>query len=162
MKNISRLLILLVFLLTATQAFANGVPPIIGIPLLHCLILNILIGIIESDLVRRLFKIPNRAGLIILGNYVSCVVGLFVAGISTEAAMIEYYKVQSGDTAAFFVSMLIFTLVSMLIELPFFFRSFRDDVPFFRGLLAATVANLITNAVIVALYYFSNLYAVPP
>jgi|GEM_PF-5402240 len=56
--------------------FANAGSPMMYFGILHCAILNAVIGVAESLILRR-FQLPNRMWLVIVANYVSACIGLY-------------------------------------------------------------------------------------
>ena len=75
-EQTNRFLIIVFFLiLFPTMAFANAGSPMMWFGMFHSLVLNAVIGVTESEIIRK-FKIPNRTWLIVVANYVSILIGL--------------------------------------------------------------------------------------
>jgi len=152
------LIILFILTLFPTMAFANAGSPMMWFGMFHSLILNAVIGVTESEIVRK-FKIPNRAWLIVIANYVSMLIGLnYIAPhFSTISGNYDFWGGQTNygayELKGFFAGMTASFCATLIIELPFFFFAVKDKLLRKKIFIPFFVANFITNIVMTLVYY---------
>jgi len=157
--------ILLLFLLTANPALANGVPVIFAVTLFHIVVINLLVIIVETYLLKKLLRGRIRVLFIVIANLAS----LFLAYALTTRLVSSYFNNQwfglEGHAKIprknFIGGMLVFILLTILIEWPFYHLAQRNQKGWFVSLKFSTIINLITNVPIALFYLFNNLYYDP-
>jgi hypothetical protein len=148
-----------VFIALPTIAFANAGSPMMWFGMFHSLLLNAFIGAVESEIVSK-FKIPNRLWLIIVGNYISMLIGLnYIAPhFSTISGNNDFWGGQTNygsyELKGFFVGMASSFCATLIIEFPFFYFAIKDKFHRKKIFLPFFVANLITNVVMTVIYYW--------
>ena len=139
-------------------AFANAGSPMMWFGMLHSLILNAIIGITESVIVKK-FNIPNKIWLIIIANYVSMFIGLnYIAPhFSTISGNYDFWGGQTnyGDykLKGFFIGMVASYFATLIIEFPFFYFAVKDKPQRRKIFLPFLVANTVTNIIMIIVYY---------
>jgi hypothetical protein len=139
-------------------ALANAGSPMMWFGILHLLILNAIIGDLESVIVAK-FKIANRTWLIIIGNYVSMFIGLYFIAphFSTITGNHDFWggKTRLGDyhLKGFVAGMIWAFFATLIIELPFFYLAVKEKVQRRQILLPFIVANTTTNLGMLLIYY---------
>lgn len=112
-------------------ALANAGSPMMWFGMAHSLVFNGFIGIIESVIITK-FKIQNRAWLIIMGNYVSMIVGLFYIAphFSKLSGNVDFWggSTSYGNYAlkGFFAGMVSSYIATLFIEFPFFYFAVKE------------------------------------
>ncbi len=150
-----KLTLLLVFLPTVVHANAGS--PMMWFGFLHLLILNAVIGIVESMIFSR-HKIEHRTLMIILGNYVSMFIGLeFIAPyFSTLAGNHDFWGGRTNYGAyelnGFLAGMGTAFIATLIIEFPFFYYSVKDKDKRKEIINPYLMANLSTNLVLFIIY----------
>jgi hypothetical protein len=166
MKNsIRSFILLLIFLLTARSALANGVPVIFGVVVFHVVIINIIVILIETYLLRNLSKGRVRALFVIIANLAS----LFLAYALTTKFISSYFNNQwfglEGHgiipKKTFIRGVFVFILLTILIEWPFYHLAQKNKKNLLVSLKFSTIINLITNIPIALFYLLGNLYYDP-
>jgi len=142
-----------------TLVFANAGSPMMWFGFLHTLVLNAFIGLIESLILKK-FKLPNRMWLIIIANYVSMVIGLYFIAphFSTITGNADFWggKTSFGnyELTGFLIGMVCSFIVTLIIELPFFYLAIKDKLKRSQIIIPFLVANTITNIVMLLAYYW--------
>lgn len=148
----------IIFLTIPALALANAGSPMIWFGMFHLLLLNALIGIIESDIVSKM-KVANTAWVIILANYISMFIGLYFIAphFSTVSGNQDFW---GGNTSlgayklkGFFIGMVSSYFATLVIEFPFFYLAIKDKQKRKQILFPFLVANTVTNMLIISLYY---------
>lgn len=145
-------------LLLPTMVFANAGSPMMWFGILHLLVLNSLIGWVESVIVGK-FRIPNRTWLIIIGNYVSMFIGLYYIApfFSTMTGNLDFWgggtRYGSYNLQGFVVGMATSFLATLIVEFPFFYLAVKNKLQHRQILIPFLVANILTN-IIMAIVYF--------
>ena len=130
---------------------ANAGSPIIWFNIFHLLFINAAIGYIESEILLK-YKLPNKAWMVILANYISMFIGFFVI-------MPSLIKGRYGGTMwdrsseDLLYGLGISFLATLVIEYPFFVAALKDKTQqkvLFKPFL---IANLVTNVAMVCIYY---------
>lgn len=161
-KNPNKFYISNILLFIPAFAFANAGSPMMWFGMLHLAVLNALIGISESLILNR-FNIQNRMWLIILGNYASMIIGMhYIApyfsnlsgnrdfwGGQTNYGEYNYDGFYAGMTASF--------IATLIIEYIFFYLAVKDKSKRKSLSLPYFIANLATNSIMFALYYWVNM-----
>ena len=157
-KQAKNILVFLFFLLP-TCAFANAGSPMVWFGILHTLVLNAFIGWVDSIIVGK-FKISNRTWLIIMGNYVSMFIGLFYIApfFSTMSGNFDFWgdRTTYGDyqLRGFIAGMITSFFATLIIEYPFFYFAVKNKLQRRQILIPFLIANILTN-IIMAIVYFS-------
>lgn len=151
--------LILFLLLLPLAAMANAGSPMMWFGMLHALVLNAIIGYAEHRILHRR-GFPNKAGLIILANYASMIVGYYYIApyFAYELGNHDFWAIHSHKGVykmyTFFVGFTLSFLASLIIEYPFVLYALKDKShrehfqrPFFR-------ANLLTNAILLMIYVF--------
>ena len=158
-KNQYKITLPLMILPTAT--FLNAGSAMMMFGLLHMILLNAFIGITESEIIKR-YHLENRTWLIILANYVSMFIGYsYIAPyFSTIAGNQDFWggHTNYGDyeLKGFMAGMMSSYLATLLIELPFFYFSIKDKLNRKKVLIPFFVANSVTNAILIIIYFLIN------
>lgn len=145
-------------IIAPTTVFANAGSPMMWFSFLHLLILNAVIGLVESLIFSR-HKIEHRTWMIILANYVSMFVGLeFIAPyFSTIAGNHDFWGGQTnyGDYKlnGFLAGMGTAFIATLIIEFPFFYFATKDKSKRSEIINPYLIANFSTNLVMFIIYY---------
>jgi hypothetical protein len=139
--------------------FANAGSPMMYFGLLHCVILNAVIGVVESLILKR-FQFQNRMWLIIVANYISACIGLYFIA--------PYFSTLTGNNifwwggktepnhpyhlTGFFVGMLTSFAATLIIEYPFFSLALKDKSQRSKLLTPFLIANAVTNILMTLVY----------
>jgi hypothetical protein len=137
---------------------ADAGTPMILVGFAQLTIGNLFIGIIESLLVRKVFKVETAAAFlwIILANYLSCVAGIFFLGFVTNPIVHligSPVPIYALGRIAIVLAGLTF-IITILVEWPFYWLGIRRKRP---GAKTTFRANLVANAVtysILAIFYW--------
>lgn len=154
-KNLQLTLLLLV---TPIMVLANAGSPMMWFGLIHILLLNLIIGIIESRIINYL-GVKNRIWLIILANYISMFVGMVV--IAPYFASVFGNKDFWGaitskgqyELDGFIIGMFISLIATMIIEFPFALISVKKKENRNALLKPFLIANLATNFAMFICYF---------
>jgi hypothetical protein len=165
MKNFLPGSILLLLLLTANSAFANGVPVIFAVALFHIVVINIIVIVVETYLLKLLSKDKVWVLFIILANLAS----LFLAFALTTKFISSYFNNQwfgleghgTIPKKNFIRGVFVFILLTILIEWPFYHLAQKRRRSWLASLKFSTVINLLTNVPIALFYLLGNLYYDP-
>jgi hypothetical protein len=135
----------------------NGVPPIIGIGLLHVTIINIVAIFIEYSFIKKRHKIDKLIFRTILANLISLVIGLLVLVLipdymggnimRTDSPMTNFDRISlvAGLSGLF--------LVNVAIEYPGYIIGYKTNGSLFLGIFKTVLfANLLTNIPVFILY----------
>lgn len=162
-QNSRKLSVIFGLLLSPFIAFANAGSPMVWFGVFHLLVVNGIIGIIESRLLLK-YKLVNKTGLIILGNYISMFVGLYCVApyFTNNIYHINFWSGESFIYHSSYVSDWIITfligfflsfITTLVIEYPFFYFSLKNKAdrkqlfyPFFK-------ANGVTNLAMACIYF---------
>jgi len=139
------------------SVFANAGSPMMWFGILHSLILNTIIGLYESNFLKK-EDLNVRTWLIILGNYFSMIIGFyFIAPIfssiggnndfwggQTRLGEYEIYGFVIGFIASF--------IVTLIIEFPFFYYGLKDKNERGKLFWPFLESNLRTNTVLFVIY----------
>ena len=154
-----KILILIAFILLPLSVFANGGSPMLFFALFHLLILNAVIGIIESKIISK-FKIQNRCWLIIIANYVSMYVGILVLSqyssgfIEKDSSIFD--MTGAFSLAGFWFAMFIAYIATLIIEFPFAYFAVKEKIMRKKVFIPFFVANTITNICMTLLYFLQS------
>ena len=138
--------------------FANAGSPMMWFGILHLLILNAFIGWLESVIINK-FKISNRTWLIIIGNYVSMLIGLYYIApyFSTITGNHDFWGGQTHygnyKLQGFIVGMLTSFFATLIIEFPFFYWAVKDKLQRKEIFIPFLVANTLTNIIMTIIYF---------
>lgn len=139
-------------------AFANAGSPMMWFGIVHSLILNAFIGWVESLILDK-FKIPNRTWLIIFGNYLSMLIGLYFIAphFSTIMGNGDFWGGQTSlgnyELKGFLVGMISFYFATLFIEFPFFYFAVKEKIMRKQLFFSFFVANTITNFIMAVIYW---------
>jgi hypothetical protein len=135
-------------LLVPTVLFANAGSPIIWFGTLHLIILNAIIGLIESSIIRW-HEFPHRTLMIVIANYVSMIIGFFFIvplfspnGIGHG----QYYILR------FVIGMIVSYLATLAIEFPFLYFALKDKQSIKIIFKPFLIANTVTNVGMILIY----------
>ena len=105
----------------------NGLTPVFFVTLFQLTLGNLVLELLESYCIMRFFRLQPRTPLIIVGNYISAIIGFIVSATildSTELNLIRGYT--SGE---FIKSLLAYTgvafVITLIIEFPFYYFGIR-------------------------------------
>jgi hypothetical protein len=127
-KKLISTVLLLIGMISMAQADVGT--PLMWAGMLHLLIGNFFIGILEGLLLAIIFKLPKMKamGILILANHFSAWVGSFVC-----AAIINHISINLGNAWTVFWLMVLFTyILTLFIEFPFVLFLFRRDTQWRR------------------------------
>ena len=136
---------------------ANAGSPMMWFGILHSLILNSLIGIYESHYLEKR-EISNRMWLIIIGNYFSMFIGLYLIApyFSSITGNIDFWggNTRYGDYKlnGFIFGMLASFVATLILEFPFYYLSVKDKTKRKIGTWKFIEANAISNTVMFLIY----------
>jgi hypothetical protein len=148
---------LLGLLLIPTVALADGLTAVFGFQLLHLIVGNLLIGVIETIYLQARFSLKANMILIIAGNYVSMLCGFVVASYLTKLFGFENFN---GDTSnvkdyhiALVLGIFISFLVTLIVELPFYKWAIKNSSWKF-AFQKEIEPNILTNILVLIVYFF--------
>ena len=147
----------LFFIAIPTIALANAGSPMMWFGILHLLVLNAIIGAVESGIISK-FKIANKTFLLILANYVSMFVGLYFIGphFSSISGNHDFWggKTRLGEyhVKGFVIGMISAYCTTLIIEFPFVYYAVKK-VQRRQILIPFIVANTATNIAMIVIYY---------
>ncbi len=133
----------------------NGLPAFFGVGLMHLTLINFLVMIIEYNLLGYFGKSLVKAGFVVLANIVSAVAGILIASGMTDSIGGNFWFGNLDDTTernAFIAGLTVFILLTILIELPFYWLALGRKQGLKRVLSYTSTINLITN-IPIAIYY---------
>jgi hypothetical protein len=145
-------------LLIPSVVFANAGSPMMWFGLLHILILNAFIGIVESAIINK-FGLKNKAWKIIIANYISMFIGLYYIApyFSKAFGNSDFWggNTSYGDyeLTGFVAGMVMSYFATLLIEYPFSFWALKDKDNTAKFTKAFLTANTITNVVMFLIYF---------
>ncbi|WP_234859283.1 hypothetical protein [Aquimarina aquimarini] len=155
--NSNKLKIIIFLGLIPSLAIANAGSPMMWFGILHSLVLNLLIGIYESEYLEKK-EIPNRMWIIVGGNYFSMIVGLYFIApyFSSITGNIDFWggNTRFGDyeLTGFVFGMLASFISTLILEFPFYFLSVKDKTKRKKGIGKYILTNTISNAIIFLIY----------
>lgn len=156
--TISKIIFTGLFLAVPFIALANAGSPLVWFNVFHLVVINAGIGLIESSILSR-YKLPNKAWLVILANYVSMAVGYYL--ILPHVAKPQYGGGQwDANTGQIMLGFALSFLATLIIEYPFFLASLKDKQQRKFLLKPFLVANIVTNAVMIGFYWLCLVVAV--
>jgi hypothetical protein len=106
----------------------NSLTPITFVALYQLLFGNLLLGLLESYLVKKFFTKKVNYLIIIIANYVSAIIGFIISNRifdPTDLNMIRNYNNGTFPNAMFAYTG-IALIVTLIVELPFFFWGIRN------------------------------------
>jgi hypothetical protein len=145
-------------ILNFNAVLANAGSPMMWFGLLHLLILNAVIGLVESLILSK-HKIEHRTWMIVLANYVSMLIGLeFIAPyFSALAGNDDFWGGQTSYGAyhlnGFLTGMVTALAATLIIEFPFFFFATKSTTNRSEIINPYLIANLSTNVAIFIIYF---------
>jgi hypothetical protein len=151
-------LITLLLLFTPAVAFADGLTAVFGFQILHLLIGNLLIGIIETIYLRARFSLSANMFLIILGNYLSMFFGFIVAADLTKILGFSERFFGFADNlkeyrTALILGIFISFLVTLIVELPFYKWALKTK-SWKTAFKKEIEPNILTNILVLLAYFF--------
>jgi len=151
------LLCLFFFLLSAKNAFANVGTPLMWAGMLHLVIGNALIGIIEGLLISKIFKAKKRRAIriMILANYVSMAAGSFIVGFTGHflSNFLTIYWIHLFLIASFVAVF----LLTVLLEWPFCYWILRvDAVARKQSFRSSLYAQILSYALLIPFYFLAS------
>ena len=143
------LLLLLWFSMTAT-VYANAGLGLFFPGIIHLLLGNIVIGLIEAFFVQKVLKVKASYGVIIAGNYASTFVGYVIIAMGGVATGIEY-------TADVLKALSVLFAASVIIEWPFFAWAVKEKISDFpeRAIKRTFHAQCVSYAILVPFYFLT-------
>ena len=148
----------LFLLIIPVVTLANAGSPMMWFGILHLLLLNAIIGTVESGIISK-FKMPNRMALVIIANYVSMFIGLYFIAphFSTMTGNHDFWggKTRLGEyhVKGFVVGMISAYIATLIIELPFVYFAVKEKLQRKKVFLPFLVANTVTNVAMILIYY---------
>lgn len=101
----------------------NALTPVTFVAMYQLLLGNLLLGLIESYLVKSLFKFSVKTTLIVVGNYFSAIVGFLISSALLDNTSLNLIKAYEGG--GFGRSILAYTgialVITIIVEYPFFY-----------------------------------------
>ena len=131
--------------------FANAGTPLIWFNLIHLVLINAIIGYVESGILSR-FKIAHKVGLVLLANYISMIIGFYII-IPKLTKIFHGGDLYNGSFSELKLGFLISFLATLLIEYPFFLASLNDKKQKNAMLTPFLIANVFTNLAMITFYY---------
>jgi hypothetical protein len=121
--------------------------------IIHLIFLNVIIGLIEAFVVRKAFKKSPRAGIIILANYVSAILGYVVLNL---AGLV----MGANDVSKIAMAMAVLFVASVLVEWPFFSWALKEGMwSFSRTTFKCTFwAQCVSYALMIPYYFLSTAF----
>ncbi|MBI4427537.1 MAG: hypothetical protein HY562_00280 [Ignavibacteriales bacterium] len=104
---------------TTSVLYANAGTGFFFPAILHVIVGNLFIGLIEAFFVRRVFRVSASYGIIILANYVSSILGYLFA-------IVTFSDIQLLSSTVLPLTLILLFIASVAIEWPFFARSLKD------------------------------------
>jgi len=153
--------LLTVLLLFPLVVFANAGSPMMWFGILHCLILNAIIGCAESIILSKM-QIANKFWLIIVANYISMTIGLYFiapyfSGISgNDDFWGGHTKYGDYELEGFLAGMALSYIATLIIEFPFFYFAAKPKVQIKKIFIPFMVSTTVTNLVLFFVYYWIN------
>jgi len=154
-----KLLLIIIFIISSHFLFANAGTPLMWFGMLHLILLNGLIGVVESWILRKM-QIKHTFEMIVVANYVSMFFGMyFIAPFVVELfGYPEFWKTQEylffykNEFSVFFLGLFVAFISTLIIEFPFyaFITTKENRKQTIKGLL---LANVITYVVMTFFYY---------
>jgi len=158
MKGKYRLLLCLFFVLfSAKNAFANVGTPLMWAGMLHLVVGNALIGVIEGVLISKIFKAKKRRSILImiLANYISMAVGSFIVGFTGHffSNFLTIYWIH----LFLIISFVTVFLLTVLLEWPFCYWILRvDAVARKQSFRASLYAQILSYALLIPFYFLAS------
>ncbi len=159
MIKIRKYTLLILFLLTTEYLFANAGSTMLWFSFLHLIVINGIIGMFESGILSEILKIKNRMIWIIVGNYISMFIGMYLiapyfASLAGNKDFFGNWTYNQVDhIAGFFIGMLCAFITTLLVEYPFYrlaiVKEYRTKT--IKGLI---ISNIITYSLMTLIYYF--------
>lgn len=156
MKQSSYLLPTLAIALFPSTALANAGTPLMWASMLHLIFGNAIIGVIEGSILSRLFKSPKPRSILIAiaANYASAWAGgYFVTSVLPTLPDLTIENLRywfAVFVAAAFV-------VTLLIELPFFWLALRSQQrPLRKALVATPLIHGISYTLLLGCYWMMS------
>jgi hypothetical protein len=106
----------------------NSLTPITFVALYQLILGNLILGILESFLIKKIFKKKVNYLLIICANYVSAIAGFLISTYfldPTKLNMIQSYENGTFPKAMFAYTGIAF-IVTLIVELPFYYLAIRQ------------------------------------
>jgi hypothetical protein len=122
---------------------------------LHLFIGNLIVGLIETVFVRKMFRVPLKWFgyiLIIVANYCSMFVGLLIIGQNSQKVWIEDKDVTP---LGILIALTVTLLVSIVVEFPFYYASIKPVLRDTSGkrAFAITVSAQVISYIGLVVYY---------
>lgn len=156
MKGSRCVLAILALALCPSTAMANAGTPLMWASMLHLAFGNAIIGIMEGCLLAWMFKCAKRKAILtlIVANYASAWAGAyFVAGYVVALPDLTIQTLQYW----FLIFVLVAFMVTLLIELPFFWFVLRSQEDSWRRAFVATpVIHGISYALLMGWYWMAS------
>lgn len=149
-------------LLLSNAVWANGVPVIFAVTVFHIIVINSVVIIMETLLLRRFSKSEIRVVFMILANLAS----LSLAYLLTDSAIAAWFNSQWYGLAGkqkierhvFLAGVAVFILLTILIEWVFYHLAQKTRGSWLRSLKYSAIINLATNIPIALFYLWNDLY----
>lgn len=155
----SRALLLATITLTVfpQYAHANAGTPLMWAGMLHLIIGNALIGIIEGLLISKVFSVRKRRSIpiMILANYVSMIAGSLIIGAIGN--FFNHHATIYSIHALLFSFLLFSFMITILIEWPFcvWILKFNNEMRK-KSLKASVYAQILSYALIIPFYFLAS------
>ncbi len=131
--------------------------------MLHLLIGNYLIGVFEAFFARRYFKLQVSYGWIILGNYLSMLVGMFLVApmASKFAGNLDFWGADTGfgsyKLLGLFAGLIAAYFVTLIVETPFYAIIKEDRPNIYTIVKVSVITNFVSYIVMTIIYFLINL-----
>lgn len=136
----------------ATPALANPGTAMMWPVVIHFVVGNLIIGVVEWIGLCFFGASKLRAALMLPANYASGFLGIALARQAVPQTMLTGDAVVANIVPASLIALAAFALIGVLVEMPFVALSFRAPRRMARMLLACVVVNAVTS-VGLAWYY---------
>ncbi len=159
MKKTKKYTLLILFLLTTEYIFANAGSTMLWFSFLHLIVINGIIGMFESSILSVIFKIKNKMVWIIVGNYISMFIGMYLIApyFASLAGNKDFFGNwtynQVGHLSGFFIGMLCAFITTLIVEFPFYRLAIAKEYrP--QTIKELLISNFITYGGMTLIYYF--------
>lgn len=122
------------------------------------LLLNLIVAIGEIYLIEYIFKAKCKWNPIIVGNYVSLLLGT-IACILLNNYFYHHLKWHSLDLYYKYSIPIFFTILfilTLIVEFPFYIRALKSIFPMKKIILTTFFVNLISTIFVIILYYLTS------
>jgi hypothetical protein len=149
-----KLLLFILIVACPELIWANGGTALMLLPIFQLLVGNIVIGIVEGLIVTLIYKIKwyRSIFIMILGNYISWIIGNGMIYLF-QAYIIESFFKLNGIFLAWIISMFILFIVTIVIEMPFFYWILKKmNRKWFHAFKISFIINFFTYIAMILIF----------